>query len=254
MVKHVVSVALLWAFLSPGVGAPRCGGDGPVVAIDIGHTPARGGATSARGRPEYAFNRRLAGELLSALGAAGVTRAFEINAAGSEIGLKRRTQIARERAADLLLSIHHDSVQTQHLESWTFGGAQRRHTPEIRGYSLFVSYKGGDPEGSERLAQAIGKALRREGLMPSLHHAEPIRGEHRPLLNAQLGVYRFDDLVVLRTASMPAVLIEAGVILHRDEEALLDDPAYRRRIVDALVSSVWAQCPNHGFQLTGRAE
>ena len=31
-----------------------------LVSIDIGHTPGRGGATSARGIPEYVFNKRLA--------------------------------------------------------------------------------------------------------------------------------------------------------------------------------------------------
>jgi N-acetylmuramoyl-L-alanine amidase len=34
-------------------------------------------------------------------------------------------------------------------------------------------------------------------------------------------VYYFDDLVVLRTATQPAVLLEAGIIVNRDEEALL---------------------------------
>lgn len=34
--------------------------------------------------------------------------------------------------------------------------------------------------------------------MPSLHHAEPIHGENRELLDTTLGIYRFDDLTVLK--------------------------------------------------------
>ena len=52
------------------------------------------------------------------------------------------------------------------------------------------------------------------GEKPSLYHAEPIAGENRPLLDRRLGVHRFDGLAVLKTATMPAVLVEAGVIVN----------------------------------------
>ena len=35
----------------------------PLIAIDVGHGGVDGGATSARGRPEFAFNREFAGVL-----------------------------------------------------------------------------------------------------------------------------------------------------------------------------------------------
>jgi N-acetylmuramoyl-L-alanine amidase len=43
-----------------------------------------------------------------------------------------------------------------------------------------------------------------------LHHAEPVAGESRELIDRALGIYRYDELAVLRTATMPAVLFEAG--------------------------------------------
>ena len=44
-------------------------------------------------------------------------------------------------------------------------------------------------------------------------------GRHqRPLLNKETGVYRYDELIVLRKTRMAAVLLEAGSIINRDEE------------------------------------
>jgi hypothetical protein len=51
------------------------------------------------------------------------------------------------------------------------------------------------------------------------HHAEPIKGENRELVNPELGIYRFDDLIVLKSAAMPAALLECGVIVNRSEES-----------------------------------
>jgi len=36
--------------------------------------------------------------------------------------------------------------------------------------------------------------------------------------NVTLGLYRFNDLEVLKTAPMPAALLETGIIVNRREE------------------------------------
>jgi N-acetylmuramoyl-L-alanine amidase len=46
----------------------------------------------------------------------------------------------------------------------------------------------------------------------------------RELVDATNGVYRYDQLIVLRTTQMPAVLLEAGSIVNRKEELELAKP------------------------------
>ena len=92
------------------------------------------------------------------------------------------------------------------------------------------------------LATALGEALRASGLRPSLHHAEPIAGEARTLLDPERGIYRFDELAVLSEATMAAVLIEAGVIVHRDEELELATPAFRDKLAQAVLVAARAHC------------
>lgn len=213
-----------------------------VVAVDIGHTHMAPGATSARGVPEFEFNRVLANEVVSALNADGFTRAFLINGDGRIGSLIERTRLALSGDADLFLSVHHDSVQPHYLETWTVNGRRARYSDQFSGYSLFVSANNQQFDRSLRAAVEIGKAFRARGLEPTLHHAETIRGENRPLLNPALGIYRFDDLVVLKRTSMPAVLVEAGIIVNRDEERALAEPARQQLIAAGIAAAVRTFC------------
>ena len=82
--------------------------------------------------------------------------------------------------------------------------------------------------------------MRRQGLTPTLHHAEPIKGENRELVNPDLGIYRFDDLIVLKSATMPAALLECGVIVNRAEEAELLTEERQQKAVAAIHQAVTA--------------
>jgi len=61
-------------------------------------------------------------------------------------------------------------------------------------------------------------------------------GENRPFADEANGVHYFDNLAVLKTASIPALLFEAGVIVNRDEEMRMRDPAVRRKIAEAIAA------------------
>ena len=84
----------------------------------------------------------------------------------------------------------------------------------------------------------IGKFLTDDGLWPSLHHAEKIKGENREIVDTQRGIYRFDELAVLRSAPCPAVLIECGIIKNRSEELLLNQPFYQQKIITSVRKAI----------------
>ncbi|NTV10173.1 MAG: N-acetylmuramoyl-L-alanine amidase [Zoogloea sp.] len=202
--------------------------------MDVGHSISQSGAMSARGKPEFEFNAELARVVREALSAHG-TDSFMIGEDGAAVDLYARPQTAAAAGATFLLSIHHDSVQPGYLERWQWQGVERRYSDRSSGYSLFVSRKNPQPQASLRCARLIGAALQEAGFRPAEHHAERIPGESREWADRAAGVYYFDDLVVLRTAPMPAVLLEAGVIVNRDEELRLQAPASRKAIADAIV-------------------
>lgn len=207
----------------------------PLVALDVGHSLAAPGATSARGTTEFDFNLMLAQAIAAELEKAGVSVRL-IGADGlADDPAARAPQAAGAR---LLLSIHHDAVQPQYLRHWRHGGETRAYSDRFRGHSLFISNRNPQEARSLHCAARIGGALRRAGFVPTRHHAEPIAGEARPWADAAAGVHYFDNLVVLKTAEVPAVLFEAGVIVNRKEEILLSHQGRRARMARAAVRGI----------------
>jgi N-acetylmuramoyl-L-alanine amidase len=207
----------------------------PLVAVDVGHSLAQPGATSARGATEFSFNRRLALAIQKALGRVPL-RTMLVNSHGQIQVLTERTQKAAD--AQFFLSIHHDSVQPQFLTEWEFEGAKFRRSEGFRGFSLFVSRSNPFLSESLRCASAVGRALKDAGFRASEYHAAPIPGEGRLFADKENGVHYFDGLAVLRTARSPAVLLEAGVITDMDEEARLSRPDVQGAIADAVARAL----------------
>lgn len=227
----------LWIAFLVLVPVTAAASDPPLVALDVGHSASRPGAISARGEPEFAFNRELALAVERVLRQRGFCTLL-IGEEGDIETLTARSAKAATAGATFFLSLHHDSVQPQYLESWRHDGRERKYSDRFSGFSLFVSRRNSAPEQSLACARAIGRELRLAGYAPSLHHAEPIRGENRPLADAANGVYYFDDLVVLRTATMPAVLFEAGIILNRADELMLRNKSTRQSLAIGIADAL----------------
>lgn len=204
----------------------------PLVAVDVGHGGQDTGAISARGRTEFAFNRDFAGVLAETL-RQGELAVREVNFDGRIGSLAARPQAAE--GSDFFISIHHDSISEPWLLDWEWEGKPQRYTEVKRGYGIFVSAQNPDPATSLRCASTIGAMMRRAGFEPSTWHAR----KHQPA-DAENGVWYYDNLVVLYRTKLPAVLFEAGVIKHRDEELELLDPQRQARMADAVATGIAA--------------
>jgi N-acetylmuramoyl-L-alanine amidase len=198
-----------------------------LVAIDVGHYNEKPGVFSASDRPEFEYNLDLARETARDLKRAGL----EVRMIGERGDYRYFNHRTRDAAgAALFVSIHHDSVR----ERWI------SEADKFSGFSLFVSRRNPQPEKSLVCASAIGAELRAAGFKPSLYHADPVFGEDRPFADRKNGVHWFDNLAVAHTASMPAVLVEAGVIVNPAEDAEMRDPQVRGRIAGAISAGVRA--------------
>ena len=194
---------------------------------------------SATGVMEYTYNRRMARLIADDLRQQPGITVTLINDAGREISLLGRGDVANAAKADLFLSVHHDSVNERYKTTRrTADGRAFRESDRFRGYSVFFSEKNAEPAASFEFAKQLGRAMREQGMTPTAHHAEKIPGEGRDFVVPEHGVYRFNDLLVLKRARMPAALLECGVIVHPQEEQELNTAERQRQIVAAVRAAV----------------
>jgi len=214
------------------------------VVVDVGHTAAVPGAMSARGATEYSFNLALAQDAKQALVDAGFAKTeLLITDKPPPQGLMVRAAEANRLPADLFLSIHHDSVPDDLLKTWQYEGQDQHYNDDYPGYALFISNDNGDRLGSLLFGGFLGKELQARGLQYTPHYTLALMGHRRrELLDPVAGVYRYDALIVLRMTRMPALLLEAGSIVNRQEELDLGAPDRRGRTSAAIVAAVADFC------------
>jgi N-acetylmuramoyl-L-alanine amidase len=214
------------------------------IVLDVGHTAESEGATSARNVPEFDFNLRLAQRIEEKLKAEGFAEVRLLVTEGkAKPSLFKRVAKANDLNADFFLSIHHDSVPDKLLEDWEFEGKKSHFSDRFSGYSVFVSRNNPDFKTSLAFAELLAKEMKAQGLQYAQQYTQAIMGRYQhPLLNKETGVYSYDQLVVLRTTRMPAVLLEAGSIINRDEELKMESPERQDIVSGAVVAAAKEFC------------
>lgn len=246
--RHSVKLAALGPVqLSPATLKPvatRCDPAKFKIVLDVGHTAESEGAISARNVSEFVYNLRLARQIEKRLKAEGFAETRLLLTEGkARRSLFKRVAAANDLRADLLLSIHHDSVPNKFLEEWEFEGKKSRFSDRFSGYSVFVSRSNPDYRTSLSFAELIGREMKAQGLDYAAQYSQPIMGRHqRELLNRETGVYRYDELIVLRKTRMAAVLLEAGSIINRDEELQMGSQQRRDIISGGVTAALKTFC------------
>lgn len=214
------------------------------IVVDVGHTPDAYGALSARNDPEFGFNLRLASLITARLKSEGfaATRLLVTNGK-ARASLFKRVSTANDGRADLFLSVHHDSVPDKLLETWEFDGANSYFSDRFSGHSLFVSHQNPHFATSLLLARMIGRQLKEQGLHYARQYTLPVMGRYRrQLLDKDVGVYRYDGLVVLSRTRSAAVLLEAGSIINRDEEMEMNSSERQDAVAGAVAVAMREFC------------
>jgi N-acetylmuramoyl-L-alanine amidase len=216
------------------------------VLLDVGHTATSPGADSVRGVPEYEFNLIVAEVIAQSLHEAGFDNAIRLITSGT-----RLTVYSSVRQAQIICTVTCSSPSTMTQcnlkETWEYESKKYSYSDRFSGYAIFVSHDNVDRDGSLVFAHSLGQQLQRRGLHYTPHYTLSLMGRYRhELIDEEAGVYRYDHLIVLHSAHMPAVLLEAGSIVNRQEELELTRPERRLMVAEAVTAAVEEFCASRG--------
>jgi N-acetylmuramoyl-L-alanine amidase len=243
---HTAKLAALGPIILPALKpvATTCEPSRFRIVVDVGHTRESDGAISARNVPEFDFNLKLARRIEDKLKSDGFAATRLLVTDGkARPSLFKRVAAAHNLQADLFLSIHHDSVPDKLLEDWEFEGKKSHFSDRFSGYSVWVSHDNADFKTSLAFAELLAKEMKAQGLEYAHQYTQPIMGRYQfPLLNKETGVYSHDELIVLGRTRIPAVLLEAGSIINRNEELKMSSPVRQRVTASAVSAAVKEFC------------
>ena len=194
-----------------------------VICLDAGHGGKDPG-NHAAGRQEKEFTLRLTLELRDQLRKAGF-KVVLTRSGDSYPELSERPALARRAGADLFVSLHFNATENGRAEArgsevyamTPVGAASTNARGEGANSGAFPGNR--SDEKNVLLAYQIQKALIRQ-----------LGSEDRGVRRA-----RFE---VLREATMPAALIEAGFLSHPTEGRKIFTAEYRRQMAKAIVEGI----------------
>ena len=211
----------------------------PTIVIDPG-------ARSITGVDEKKIALIYARELKRQLEASGHYRVHLTREKDIFIRLRNRIAIAERMGGDLFISLH----------------ANNHESPKIRGVSIYsLSEKASDAQAAALAAEenkadiiagidlsdqteVVSKILidlaQRETMNLSKQFANTLVGEVGKVTKLLGNTHRSAGFVVLKSATVPSVLIEIGYLSNRAEERLLRSKKHRVRVTRAIIKAIEA--------------
>lgn len=223
---------------SPGPKKP-----GPLVMLDPGHGGKDPGAIGTSGTYEKHIALDAALELHRLLQADGRYRVALTRSRDVFIPLEERVDIAQAHGASLFVSMHADALTdhaTRGASVYTLSNrASDAQTAELaqreNSADRFATPKW---HVSPEVARILASLVRRETTVGSVRFARDVVNsldrEVRMLDNPD----RHAGFVVLKSASIPSVLVEMGFMSNPYDEAELRQASHRRLVATAMKQAV----------------
>lgn len=224
-----------------------------IIVIDAGHGGVDPGAIGYKGTYEKKITFFMAKELKEELDKNSKYKVYLTRNRDVFIPLRDRVKIARKYDADLFISIHADSAKNR----------------KAKGLSVYTLSETASDKEAEALAEKENKAdivaglnfadhtkevsdillslAQRETNNSSSEFANILSSEMSKIVKTVSNTHRFAGFAVLKAPDVPSVLLELGYLSNPDEEKLLRQEKYRKKLAKATVKAVnkFFQDPKH---------
>lgn len=230
-----------------------------VIVLDPGHGGADPGAIGPDGIQEKDVVLKIALDLRDQLKEKSTCTVFMTREKDEFVPLRDRTKFANDKKADLFVSIHANSV-----------GGSKQAKLEARGYRVFFLSQAKNeqdklaamtenavveleqkPQDINFLQNIIVEMMNNEYLTESQNLSilmeKSLAGGLKKVQKLGTGIGQA-PFWVLNGAYMPAVLVETAFISNPQEEKLLTDAAFQKKIASALFDAIMDFSKKYGTE------
>ncbi len=234
---------------SSATASSRATGRDIIIAIDAGHGGQDPGAVGPKGTYEKNITMSISRQLADMINKQPGLKAVLTRTGDYYIHPNKRPDVARQKQADLLISIHADAVQNRKAHGasvWVL--SMRRATTEV-GRMLEQTEQhsellGGvaevikDSANERYLAQTVLDLSMNHSMVTGFEVAKEILREVAPIAHLHKKEPQAASLAVLKAPDIPSILFETGFISNYNEERLLKDPNHQHKLALAMFRAI----------------
>lgn len=214
------------------------------VVIDAGHGGEDEGATGSGGLKEKALTLSVATQVARLLRERAGLNVHLTRDSDTAVGLVERTEFANRHAADLFLSIHANATparqatgaETYFLSS-TATDESARTLAALENDATGLRERG---QSSAPLEMLLWDLAQQQYLDESSRLAEVVQRELNVLAGTKDRGVKQANFLVLRGATMPAILVEVGFLSNPAEEQRMRGDAFQKATAEAIVRAIVA--------------
>ena len=212
----------------------------PIIVIDPGHGGRDPGAIGNNGTFEKSITTKTSVELKNLLLKEKKYEVILTRSNDEYIDHEKRIRIARERGADLFISVHADSTANKSARGasvYTLADRAKSRSKRLvdsQNWILDVNLAA----QSEPVSDILVELAQRSTSNQSEKFADILLAELKASTRLIGNSHRRAGYYVLLAPDVPAVLLEMGFLSNIDDEKLLNSAVHRKKVLKSVVRSV----------------
>lgn len=230
---------------APLASVPTPKGPGKmVIVLDPGHGGIDDGAIGPGGAKEKELVLQFAMDVRDALKRHGGFEVLMTRDDDTFIALDERVEFARTNGAQLMVSIHADTVTQAYVSGATVYTLDETASDDLSRMLADKENRSDTIAGVELtdkpddVADILIDLARRETKNLSISFARRLLGDIKPAMKLNKNPRRSADFRVLTAPDVPSVLVELGYLSNSNDEKLLGSPEWRKKVAARFASSI----------------
>lgn len=234
--------------INHAVSMPKNSSRDIIIGIVAGHGGEDPGSIGAKGTYEKHVTLAIAKKLESLINKEKGMKPVMIRTGDYYVDLNRRTQLARQKEVDFLVSIHADAFRTSKPNGasvWVI--SNKRVESELARWlvnreknSELLGGGGGVIKATkdDNLAKTLADMSKEHSLEVSITTASKVLKQLRKITKLHKKTPQHASFAVLKASDIPSILVETGFISNHKEERNLKSSAHQQKLANAIFGGV----------------